>query len=467
MGFAYNSIHDHQLDGISCARKLLKKDESEISERVKDALLFLDNLGIWYMISRNSPATSCRDAASRRNRLGNEKIPLSDELRSACMVFYDLKGERHYVILNCRATNRFDYNKVHKLLNGNPARPLARLSSEELKRVFSSEYGTVCPFINMKLIRYQIFDNSVYQKFHPPYTMMTNAGSHTWGVEFYPGELVTMLKEKYPNQIIVNDICESKPDQLTPTKPVFGIITGNGPESGMSLWNYLTQSIRENIDKSYCGDFAFPEVLVNSVPEMGLSMELSAREEIVWQFIEKAIRKLCNGGVTHIGLACHTTHYYTQKIRNVCKEYNVIFVSMAETVINYITKKQYKDITVIGIPYVSDLGKWSAYKELSSFNILPMNEIAGSLLLEIGYHVKKFGSDVKGLNMLNHILKSGVSTKNVLIALTEISVLLSGFPKKKKKIGQWNIIDPLELYGQELAKIYIDYMSNYSDLTIE
>jgi len=466
VGYAYNYIHDHQLDGMACAATLLKKDESNVPFRVKESLSFVDRLGLWYIISRNSPATSCRDAAQRRHRLGTEGIPLSDELRSVCMVFYDQDEHRQYVMLNCRANFYFDLKKVHKIIKAHPKRPIAKLSPDELKRVFLSEYGTVSPFVNMNAVRYQLFDHRVLKTFHPPYTMMTNAGDHTWGIEIYPDQLVEALKKEYPDQVLVNDLCVDHLNDEIQTKPVFGIITGNGPESGIALWNHLTQSIRDQLKDQFSGDLGFPNVIVNSVPEMGLSMELAAREEIVWAFIQQAAQKLCNSGVTHIALACHTTHYFTERIRSVCDKYNVTFVSMAETVIDYIQRNNVKDMTIIGIPYVSDLGKWSAYKKLASLNIQPMNECVRPTLLEIGYLIKKSGSDPKGLNVLNHILKAGVPTDNVLIALTEISVLLSGFPKKQRRIGRWNIIDPLELYGQELAKIYINYIHELSDLSI-
>ena len=467
MGYVYNYIHNHELDGMTCAKKLLKKEENNVPNRVQESLAFIDRLGLWYIVSRNSPATSCRDAGKRRNRLGTEGIPLSNELRSVCMVFFDQEEKRQYVMLNYRANLNFDLKKVHRIIKAHPKRPLAKLSPDELKRVFLSEYGTVCPFVNMNTVRYQLFDNSVLNVKHPPYTMMTNAGDHTWGIEIYPDQLVEALKKEYPEQVLIDDLCVNFVHKEIRNKPVFGIITGNGPESGMALWNYLTQSIRKNIEDHFSGDLGFPNVIVNSVPEMGLSMELAAREEIVWQYIKQAVQNLCNSGITHIALACHTTHYFTEKIRSVCDKYNVTFVSMAETVILYIQQKNIKDITIIGIPYVSDLGKWSAYKALSSLNIQPMNECVRPDLMEIGYLVKKAGSDPQGLNKLNHILRAGVPTNNVLIALTEISVLLSGFPKKQKRIGRWNIIDPLSLYGQELAKIYLEYINDISYLNID
>jgi len=465
MIFAYNYINDQPVDRYLCVNQLLQKNEIEIPDRIRTTLDFLNNHQLWCIISRNTAATSCRDAARRRNRLGNVGIPLSDELRTVCMVYYDTKGDRHYILLNCRAHLHFDLKKVHKVLNAHPKRPLARLSPEELNRIFYSEYGTVTPFVNMKKIRYQLFDESLLQSNYPPYTMMTNAGDHTWAVELKPDLLVDALKNQYPNQIKVGQFCVQNGTGISRKKTVFGIITGNGPESGMVLWNNINTKIRNSINDRYNGDLAFPKVIVNSVPEIGLSMELMAREEAIWKYIEQAVLNLCLGGATHISLACHTTHYFSEKIQNVCNQKGVQFVSMAKTAIEYIQKNNLSDITLIGIPYVADLGRWSAYKALSDYNIQPMNEKARKPLLDLGYLVKKTGSDHKGLNKLKHILKIGVTTKNVLIALTEISVLLGGFPKKQKQIGQWNIIDPLKLYGERLADIYLSSFMPLNELS--
>jgi aspartate racemase len=468
MIFAYNLINDQPMDSCSCAWHLLQKGESDIPDRVRKTLNFLDNHQLWCIMSRNTPATSCRDASSRRNRLGNTGIPLSDELRTVCMVYYDVNGDRHYVLLNYRAHLYFDPKNVHKALNADPKRPLARLSPEELNRMFYSEYGTVTPFVDMRKVSYQLFDDSVLQtNDHPPHTMMTNAGDHTWAVELNPAQLVDALKKQYPNQIKVGQFCTQNGNATYRKKPVFGIITGNGPESGMALWEHINRNIRESIEDRYNGDLSFPNVIVNSVPEMGLSMELMAREQAIWNYIEQAVRHLCSGGATHLALACHTTHYYSDKIQMVCDDYGAQFVSMSETAIDYIQNKNLTDITLIGIPYVADLGKWSAYRALSNLNIQPMKEKAREPLLDLGYWVKKTGSDHKGLNKLNHILKIGVTTKNVLIALTEISVLLGGFPKKQNKLGQWNIIDPLKLYGERLADIYLSSFMPVNDFTDE
>jgi len=455
MGFAYNIVFDTltTIDTKERAKYLLNRGENKIPQKVAETLDFLDDHGVWHIMSRNSRATSCRDASSRRNRLGSIGIPLSDELKSHCVVFYDKKGKRNYIILHCRGHMRFDLLRLEKELGAK--RPLARLALDELGRVFGSDYGTVTPFVPMDKVAFQIFDEHMFKSYTPPHTMMTNAGNYTWAVEFKPRDLVDSLLEAYPDKILIDSIVEA-PDASDGNQDVcFGIITGNSPESGMELWKHLNRYIAEELNEGFKGDLSYPQVMIHSIPEMGLSMELEPRQGEVWTHLSRGVHQLCKNGATHIALACHTTHFFTEKIRNICRKYGTEFVSMAEATIDHIETENITDLTIIGIPYVSDLGEWSAYRSLSKFNVFTVDERARGPLLELGYWVKKNGSDNQGLNKFNHILKLGVSTEYVLIALTEISVLLEGFPKKANKIGKWSIIDPLRIYGQRLADFFI------------
>lgn len=466
MGFAYNIVAD-KLTALSSKDRtglLLKREERGVPQRVSDALDFLDSHNIWYIVSRNSPATSCRDAASRRLRLGSTGIPLSDELKSHFVAFYDQNGERKYVILHCRGNQRFDLLGISQKLEA--TRPLARLAADELKRIFNSEYGTVTPFL-MDKVTFQIFDEGLLHSISPPHTMMTNAGDYTWAVELKPKNLIDSLAKAYPGKIRVDNIVETSKTGGLATDVRFGIISGNGPESGMALWKHLNRNVAESLNENFKGDLSFPPVIIYSIPEMGLSMELEPREFEVWHHLSCGVHQLCKNRITHMAVACHTTHYFSERLRKLCLEYGVEFVSMAETTIKYIKSLKISDLTVIGIPYVADLGSWSAYKELSSLNIRAVNRNARESLLELGYWVKKVGSDNTGLNKLRHILRIGVETEYVLIALTEISVLLEGFPKQRKALGRWKIIDPLELYGEKLAQIFTDSLSSVFSVDLD
>ncbi|MBL8442639.1 MAG: hypothetical protein JNK52_01215 [Zoogloeaceae bacterium] len=62
-----------------------------------------------------------------------------------------------------------------------------------------------------------------------------------------------------------------------------GIITGSGPETGVDLWTKVLRANRELLGSDCRGDLEAPEVVIFSVPELDLSMELERNDAAVWQ----------------------------------------------------------------------------------------------------------------------------------------------------------------------------------------
>ena len=170
---------------------------------VQQALAFIRQVGLWHILSRNSPATSCRDAAARRWRLGKQGIPLYDELKSLCMVAYLADGSRQFVLLHARANALFDLDAAAQVLDA--TRPLARLSNDELAATLGSQYGTVNPFCQPERFVH-VFDQGVLEQFSAPHSMLTNAGDRTWAIEFVPSELIAALRAAQVSVLIAKAI---------------------------------------------------------------------------------------------------------------------------------------------------------------------------------------------------------------------------------------------------------------------
>ena len=463
MGFAYNFVDESNVFSSTRVQTqaLLRPGEAALPDPVSRTIEFLDRLGVWYIISRNSPATSCRDAIDRRIRLGSKGIPLCDELKTLACTFEGRDGHPNLVFLHCRAHKQFDLEKAGEQLGSKGS--LAKLEDAALAQRFGIGYGTVNPFTQNGEI-HQCFDESVLEGSMPPHTMMTNAGESTWAVEFSPRALVHALRQGWPEKIRIGAISVDAETSPNPGKAVFGIVTGNGPDSGMALWRSINREVLQGMGTSFKGDLSYPPVIVRSIPELGLSMELGPREDDVWAYLSKGIEALCQDGVTHIALACHTSQYFGSAIQSLCGP-GTTYVSMAQTVIGHLQKQRIRDFTLIGIPYVADLGEWSAYRELAAVHVERLSEKAREPMLELGYLIKKMRSDrdrAKALNKLHHVLRVGVTTESVLIALTEISVLLEHFPKQQEQLGRFKIIDPLAIYGARLAKIHLETLTRNS-----
>ncbi len=433
----------------STAGALIENGDSDMPRRVQSTVDFFRRSTLWYRLTRNSVATSCKDAAARRQRLGKEGIPIYDELRSFCGAAYYSDGSRKIVLLHCRANSHFDMEAAVRLLGA--TKRIARLSPDELSRD-KADYGTVNPF-SEPAEYVQVFDEDVLNQYTPPHTMMTNAGAHTWAVEFRPADVIGALRQASPGVLVGRiTIATGVPKRI----PVIGIITGNGPESGIALWRYMNEEIHKRLKREnrMRGDLSYPKVVVLSIPEMGLSMELEQREQNVWEVIRGGIEELVSCGVSHLALACNTTQY---RIRAMC-EPSVRFVSMVDVTSDYIRREHLNDITIIGIPTVASLGQYSAYAPLRALDVHAVEEHARPHMEELAYLVKQLDAaspDNKSLNRLQHVIRSGVRTSRVLIALTEVSVLLERFPRLRQTIGGKAVIDPLQLCGTALAEIYL------------
>lgn len=418
----------------------------EYPKSVKKIIEFVEYNKLWYSITWNYAAMSCADAANKRSRLGGEKgIPLCDELKSN-IGYYLLNGKRKNILIHCRGSQMIDDEKIQFLLGSE----YIRLPNEDLLMEFNCEYGLVNPFffaLNFPDIE-QVFDKSVLDDFFPPYTLMTNAGDKNWGIEFKSKELVNLLETTRVAEIITD---ESK---IKIRKHKIGILTGNSPESGIFLWQKLNKTIREKLDDDFLGDLSFPAVLVESMPGMGLSMELDNRESETWQVVEDGITTLCKNGATIIGIACNTTQYFSEQVTEICKKYGAEYFSMVDAVNSYLIQKNIKHFDFLGIKFVTDFNKWSDFRELNeNYKI----EIPSSQNLEkinkLAFEGKQKVFSNKGLNGVRDLIKNSTRTKHIIIALTEISILLSNH--KPPKEDDRNYIDTLTLLATKMADRYL------------
>jgi aspartate/glutamate racemase/prolyl-tRNA editing enzyme YbaK/EbsC (Cys-tRNA(Pro) deacylase) len=417
-------------------------DDEQIPPRVRANLEFISEAGIWHLVSSNPEVRSCRDAAEHRWRLGDRGIPLCDELKSSVGRVEGADGR--YVVVHCRGHQYIDDDKLAALLGGR----FRRLEEEELTRVFDMTYGVVTPFgfAAHSGVR-QLFDHTVLELYFPPFTMMTNLGSLTCAVEIEPAQLVTALDNAEVADVVRDG------DARVPVQHTIGILTGNSPESGMLLWECMNDHIRRHGDKRFRGDLAFPHVLVESVPGMGLSMELSTRAEEVRPVVLGGIERLCTGGATIVGIACNTTQFFASEISEVCAKHGAKFVSLVDATADRLRREGIEAFDFFGIAAVTDLGGWSAFTQLNDeFDLLRPDERELEKINEVAFSVKQRGVDGRAVNRLRNLVTGASQTDIVVIALTELSAILHRHPKNK---GGKQIVDTLQVLAEAMADIYL------------
>lgn len=421
------------------------------ADRVRDVVSFCNDNNIWYIVSKNPPVRGCRDAAHRRMRLGKSGIPIQDELKSFLGEYKDCNGHIHYVAIHCCGNRMLDMSKVQKLLDSRGC--VERLVDPHITKFDDKLYGFINPFILAYGYKgkpvFQIFDSAVQKTRGLPNTMMTNAGSRSIGIEFRPKEVISVLG----HMAMVADVVAGAVVNFD-ALPSIGIITGNPPDSGILLWQHINRRIQDKLGEKFLGDLSYPPVSVRSVPGLGLSMELDRRSEQVWEELEPAVISLCEDGARLLALACHTNHFFTSRIRRVAEQYGAEFISVAEVVEKWVVRNQVTELTLAGINFVSELGEWSAYRDLTRVaKVEPLSEKGLERIHELGYQVKQKGANESGRNQLRSILNDEARTNHVVIALTEMSILLAS-QRKPGKSGRI-IIDALELYGEKIADAYL------------
>lgn len=197
-------------DAASAAH-LLRRDE-EVPKAVARVAEFLTRRGVWFVLSRNGEAHSCRDAAGKRWRVGHEGIPLCDELKSFFgHVLPGPSGVPSYVAAHYRGDRSLATDRLASVLRLDA--PPSRLEPDRLQRL-GMGYGLVNPFepwSGQPLASgvLQVFDRDLLVPSGEPGTVMTNAGDRTWAVEFVAEELVRALGDVLVADIACNELRES------------------------------------------------------------------------------------------------------------------------------------------------------------------------------------------------------------------------------------------------------------------
>ena len=490
---------------------------------VRDCGARIDSCGAWWQASVNrgnsseihnknserngekwapKKVHSCREAAQFRNRLGagsNGGVPLWVELKTRIGQAVDIKtGAKILFAAHSRANTEFDNAAIIKSLGLDPANAEIRTelntdSSIDEKSTLSNNkyFGKFNPF-NVDWILSealgndvkiedvcQIFDSSVILNGGFPNTMMTNLGHRKFAFEMHPKDMISSIK-KFSQNITVTNIARPCPIWLglgggheknkenlewlrfpPPTGPKIGILTGNAPESGITLWQDILEIFRGIFPN--LADVLMPEVHVHSLPPMGLSMELIRREDHVWDEMREAIIALLEVGCKVITIACNTTIYYEDRITELCDKRGAKFISIAKACVATLNEtfaqkgSETKSVGLLGIGPVVDMqGPYSGYKPHLEAAKIKIKRCAAD---DLAYDFKLKGAEDPTLvTDFRKLVRRELAQEEVIVlALTEASIIYrmhierSGKHKDKKQY-----IDSLKKLAEYLVRIYLE-----------
>lgn len=475
------NMHEARLGMRQRLEGLLLKGETEVPEAVVRCADRLQELGIWHQFSRNHEATSCREAAHRRNRLGHEGIPLWDELKSylAAIESRDRQNDpkTHFVLAHCRGDREFDLAKIGRTIQesfhiqeslgglGTHINNI-RIATKEEAVEFGAEYGLVNPFLVPKSMVH-LFDRELGKVFGPPGTVMTNAGNRTWGLEvdiraivnrhykdfgdkisFKAGELVAPQVERMESK----DVWGVRGPRKT-----IGILTGNPPRSGFELSELIGDEVQRSLGRNSLGDISMPPTLIRSVPEIGISMEIATREEALRKLMIKEVRRLCNEGADIIVHPAHTSSAFAEQMADAARQLKVEFISIADTLGPYLNKSGIKEFAMLGTKFVTDFSrKGNIYaKAFEGMTVHVPPDFIYERINDLAFEVQQHGVTTQALNSLADILRRGVpeGCPNVVLAMTEFTPVASKI-KASGRQGK-TLIDPMKIYAETIAHKYL------------
>jgi aspartate/glutamate racemase len=418
----------------------------------------LRELGIWHIFSRNSPATSCQDAARKRNRLGHQGIPLWDELKSFLGEYHDQQGTRRIFLAHCRGDRKLDHDKLRSALEfAGEIRRVSLMNEERLWEAHHASYGTVNPLMSVGA-EIQVFDYELQGTIGVPRTVMTNAGDHTWGVEFDPAELVFKLQGARWADIVQPDAEESPRFFWGVREPqAIGILTGNPCDAGLDLCDAINKHLRRLLGRDSLGDVSMPKIIILSVPDIGISMEMDKREDPLRKALLSAVDELSGAGAKLIVHPAHTTHYFASDIAARASDKGARFLSMVDSTVVKLRSSGVKEIALLGTKYVTDFdNKWSVYAHVFADMTVHLPSPEGwKKILDLGYEVQQRGPTPLCFNWMRDLLREEVpqSCDHVVLAMTEFSPILRHL-KARGRQGKI-LIDPVDIYGEAIAREYL------------
>lgn len=447
---------EHEVD----SQDLQGYSQPEMPPSVRKTISFMEDQNLWYLLSRNPPAYSCKDAASKRLRLGYRGISLYDELKSYFAAFQNKLGQKQAVMIHCRGNQLIDMGKVKRILKTES--PIHRLTQKELNAIFSSDdpdrksYGMVNPFgigpwgADSPLM--QIFDKSLLEGKSPEGTMMTNAGDLTWGIEFDPKELIDRINFKEVGDISITDFSHPQANDS-----FLAIICGDGPEVGIAALSKIKNELRKQLGRNFRGDTSFPRFHFESLPEIGLSINLNLRKDRIWDALRNSLDQISNfeQKPSHLCIPSNNLQLFNSQIKSYCDKRGIEYVSLAGETGKYLQKEQILDFGFIGHMDVIesfDTKDWNISSDLSP--VFPPEKILREAL-RISLDVKVSGINRSSQNRFSSLIRHSFKEQNIVIAINEFSLLMQSLKGKQK--SDKNYIDTLDVLARAVASKLINH----------
>jgi len=406
------------------------------------------------------------------------------ELKTGVCFGYNAENEMVIFAAHCCGDDEININKTGAVLG---LTDCDRLPEEECIKHFGVGFGELNPFTlyiiksnpdygkrpnsawdtgNQEKRIPQVFDKKGLETIKESTGLVTtNPGDMEYSIQFDPQQTVDVLanthvvditrerklqKQKFSNIAILRGTYQPKS---------FALIGGNGPRD--KAVNYVKDKVLDTLEVAFGhnnqGEIYFPKFTTSNVPSLGYSMELEKYWHVVLRNLIDEVRTIAQDPRKFelIGIPCNTLTYkfFEDEIQNALDGTGVKYVSMPQKVLERFksshSKKQLKgEIGIFGIGPVADMyNGWSHYSALNELDGVSVEDTRHleQEIQKIGFRFKQ--GDVTGAYESSLELMRTMKSKNILVALTELSLAFEefGFPFKRRH-------DSLEIYADEFTK---------------
>ena len=206
-----------------------------------------------------------------------------------------------------------------------------------------------------------------------------------------------------------------------------GILTGSGPEAGVDLWVKILAANRELLGSNYRGDIDAPRVSIESVPRLGLSMDLVRHREEVWAALEPEALALAER-VHVLCIACNTLHHFQDRLRQRIGHDRLL--SFVDVAMEQVLASAEPQVGLLAAGPVLDFDGPSAYAHHRHSHRLelPEDPSAAQRLIE---SIKLQGGEHEGVRRDMAALCASYRSSTILLACTELPLVEVEVPGKR------------------------------------
>ena len=202
-------------------------------------------------------------------------------------------------------------------------------------------------------------------------------------------------------------------------RATIGIVAGSGPEAGIDLWAKILRRNAAVLGTAFRGDLDAPRVVVLSEPQLGLSMDLATNEVQVWETLHSTATRIA-GQSDVWAIACNTLNWFAPHIAGLGLAAE--FISFPGVVADWIAGSGLKRLGLLGAAPVTEMGHWSAYRDLARLTGVepPADRKA---LQDLIHDVKRLGSGDPSLRPRFARIVEAMQADTLLLACTELPLI--------------------------------------------